>query len=110
MTSPLTVKPISDLRRRMLEDMAVRRMSEKTQNDYIKHVETFTRFLGRAPDTATSEDLLPDFPSAYATLHNLLISIGSWLEDQRRGRWASRASTAALHRQESRSSSASNCR
>ncbi len=57
MTSPLTVKPISDLRRRMLEDMAVRRMSEKTQHDYIKHVETFTRFLGRAPDTATSEDL-----------------------------------------------------
>ena len=41
-------KPISDLRRRMLEDMAVRRLGEKTQHDYIKHVETFTRFLGRA--------------------------------------------------------------
>ena len=34
-------KPIRDLRRRMLEDMAVRRLGEKTQNDYIKHVETF---------------------------------------------------------------------
>ena len=43
-------KPISDLRRRMLEDMAVRRLGEKTQHDYIKHVETFTRFLGRSPD------------------------------------------------------------
>jgi integrase/recombinase XerD len=50
-------KPISDLRRRMLEDMAVRRLGEKTRHDYIKHVETFTRFLGRAPDTATAEDL-----------------------------------------------------
>ena len=49
--------PTSDLRRRMLEDMAVRRMSAKTKTDYIKHVETFTRFLGRAPDTATGEDL-----------------------------------------------------
>ena len=50
-------KPISDLRRRMLEDMAVRHLAEKTQHDYIKHVETFTRFLGRSPDTATAEDL-----------------------------------------------------
>ena len=50
-------KPISDLRRRMLEDMAVRRFGEKTQHDYIKHVETFAIFLGRSPDTATAEDL-----------------------------------------------------
>ena len=53
----MSEKPISDLRRRMLEDMAVRRFGEKTQHDYIKHVETFTRFLGRSPDTATAEDL-----------------------------------------------------
>ena len=39
-------KPISDLRRRMLEDMAVRRLGEKTQHDYIKHAETFAVFLG----------------------------------------------------------------
>lgn len=50
-------KPISDLRRRMLEDMAVRHLGEKTQHDYIKHVETFAIFLGRSPDTATAEDL-----------------------------------------------------
>ena len=53
----MTDKPITDLRRRMLEDMAVRRMGPKTTSDYIKHVEAFTRFLGRAPDTATGEDL-----------------------------------------------------
>jgi integrase/recombinase XerD len=41
----------------MLEDMAVRRLSEKTQHDYINHVKTLTRFLGRSPATATAEDL-----------------------------------------------------
>ena len=53
----MNAKPISDLRRRMLEDMAVRRLGEKTRHDYIKHIETFTRFLGRSPDAATAEDL-----------------------------------------------------
>ena len=53
----MSQKPISDLRRRMLEDMAVRRFSEKTKHDYIRHIEAFTRFLDRSPDTATPEDL-----------------------------------------------------
>jgi integrase/recombinase XerD len=53
----MSQKPISDLRRRMLEDMAVRRFGEKTQHDYIRHIETFAIFLGRSPDTATAEDL-----------------------------------------------------
>jgi hypothetical protein len=43
---PMSQKPISDLRRRMLEDMAVRRFGEKTQHDYIRHIETFAIFLG----------------------------------------------------------------
>ena len=42
---------------RMIEDMTVRGFSEKTQHDYIRHVETFASFLGRSPDTATAEDL-----------------------------------------------------
>lgn len=50
-------QPISDLRRRMLSDMAVRQFSDKTQYDYIRHVEALTRFLGRAPDTVTGDDL-----------------------------------------------------
>ena len=50
-------KPISPLRRRMIEDMTVRNFVEKTHNDYIRHVRTFTAFLGRSPDTATPEDL-----------------------------------------------------
>src|SRR5216683_2073229 len=53
----MSEKPISPLRRRMIEDMTVRNFVEKTRNDYIRHVRTFTTFLGRAPDTAAPEDL-----------------------------------------------------
>jgi hypothetical protein len=47
-------KPISDLRRRMIADMTIRTFSDKTQRDYIRHVEAFASFLGRSPDTATT--------------------------------------------------------
>jgi site-specific recombinase XerD len=50
-------KPISPLRQRMIEDMTARRFKEKVQKDYVRHVRTFAAFLGRSPDTATSEDL-----------------------------------------------------
>jgi site-specific recombinase XerD len=57
MTSTKPVEAISPLRRRMIEDMSVRKFGEKTQYDYIRHVETFAKFLGRSPETATAEDL-----------------------------------------------------
>jgi site-specific recombinase XerD len=41
----------------MIEDMTVRRIGEKTQSDYIRHVKNFSLFLGRSPHTATPEDL-----------------------------------------------------
>lgn len=50
-------RPISALRQRMIEDMQLRKLAEKTQSGYIRWVRDFTRFLGRAPDTATAEDL-----------------------------------------------------
>jgi integrase/recombinase XerD len=50
-------KPISPLRQRMIDDMAARRFKEKAQKDYVRHVRTFVAFLGRSPDTATSEDV-----------------------------------------------------
>src|ERR1700741_2591509 len=53
----MSKKPISPLRRRMIEDMMVRNFVEKTRNDYIRQVGTFPAFLGRSPDTATPEDL-----------------------------------------------------
>src|SRR6202035_2812456 len=57
MTSTKSVEAVSPLRRRMIEDMSVRKFTEKTQHDYIRHVEQFAKFLGRSPDTATGEDL-----------------------------------------------------
>ena len=50
-------KPITDLRRRMIADMTVRSFGEKTQHDYIRHIETFAGFLGRSPDTASGDDI-----------------------------------------------------
>ncbi len=50
-------KPISPLRRRMIEDMTVRGFAPKTQIGYIRAVRNFTVFLGRAPDQASAEDL-----------------------------------------------------
>jgi hypothetical protein len=41
----------------MIEDMRLRKLAEKTQSGYLRWVRDFTRFLGRAPDTATAEDL-----------------------------------------------------
>ena len=48
-------KPISGLRRRMIADMTVRSFSDKTQHEYIRQIETFARFLGRSPDTASGD-------------------------------------------------------
>ena len=53
----MSEKPISPLRQRMIEDMTVRNFVEKTRNDYIRQVKTFTAFLSRSPETATAEDL-----------------------------------------------------
>jgi len=55
----MTDKPVSPLRQRMIEDMTVRHFKEKVQKDYIRHVTNFKDFLGRSPDTATSEDRSP---------------------------------------------------
>jgi len=57
MTDPVFEKPISDLRRRMLQDMSNRNFVDKTKHDYIRHVEALAKFLDRSPDTATADDV-----------------------------------------------------
>jgi hypothetical protein len=57
MTSHPSARHVSALRARMIEDMSVRDFSEKTGNDYIRHVRAFAAFIGRSPDRATPEDL-----------------------------------------------------
>ncbi len=53
----MSKKPVSPLRQRMIDDMTARRFSEDTKRDYVRNVRKFAAFLGRSPDTATSEDL-----------------------------------------------------
>jgi len=48
---------ITPLRQRMIDDMRMRKLADKTQSGYIRVVRQFTHFLGRSPDTATVEDL-----------------------------------------------------
>jgi site-specific recombinase XerD len=57
MTTSSVDRPVSALRRRMLEDMAMRGLRSETQRNYIAFVRDFAAFLGRAPDTATTEDV-----------------------------------------------------
>ena len=57
MTTLPVERPITPLRQRMLDDMAMRSMRARTQHDYVRHVRAFAAFLGRSPDTATAEDV-----------------------------------------------------
>jgi len=52
-----STRAISPLRQRMIEDMGMRKMRDRTQEAYIRGVRRLARFLGRSPDTATAEDL-----------------------------------------------------
>jgi integrase/recombinase XerD len=48
---------VSPLRQRMIDDMRMRKLADKTQSHYLRAVRQFAGFLGRSPDTATAEDL-----------------------------------------------------
>ena len=54
---PMTDKAISPLRRRLIEDMTIRRLGPGTQHQYIRQVKSFADFVGRSPDKATAEDV-----------------------------------------------------
>jgi integrase/recombinase XerD len=57
MTSHPSHPPVGTLRERMIEDMTLRGIGEKTRNDYVRHVRTFSAFIGRSPGTATAEEV-----------------------------------------------------
>lgn len=50
-------RPLTPLRQRMLDDMALRGLRSDTQRDYIRLVAKFATFLGRPPDTAKADDV-----------------------------------------------------
>ena len=53
----MTDEAMGPLRRRMIEDMTIRKFAPKTQHDYLQRVKNFAAFLGRSPDTASFEDV-----------------------------------------------------
>ena len=53
----MTDEKMSPLRTRMMEDMRIRGMGDKAQKLHICAIKDFTKFLGRSPDTASSDDL-----------------------------------------------------
>jgi hypothetical protein len=60
-STPMSKKPISPLRQRMIEDMAVRKFGEQTQNDYIRRVKNFSTLL--LGGVTSPLDLLTPFSS-----------------------------------------------
>jgi integrase/recombinase XerD len=53
----MTDQAISPLRRRMIEDMTIRKLAPKTQQGYIRTIKNLAAFLGRSPATASFEDI-----------------------------------------------------
>ena len=78
---PIGVKPISPLRRRMIDDMAIRNLSPTTQRSYIHAVAAYGRYFGRSPDRLGLEDVrayqvhLAGKGVAWATLNQIVCAL-----------------------------------
>jgi integrase/recombinase XerD len=57
MTRPFLPTPASPLRQRMIDDMNVLGLKDKTQRGYVRIVSGFAQFLGRSPETASPENV-----------------------------------------------------
>src|SRR5438445_12353818 len=79
----MTEAPVSPLRRRMIEDMTIRKFAPRTQEGYIRAIKGFSAFLGASPDTASAEDFAP-------------LSAASGLERRRRANHQPRRDGAAV--------------
>jgi integrase/recombinase XerD len=53
----IPVVAVSPLRQRLIDEMDMRRFGRETQRNYIRDVGRFATFLGRSPDTATTEEV-----------------------------------------------------
>lgn len=76
-----TTKPVSPLRRRMIEDMTIRNLSPTTQRSYIHAIEGYGRYFGRSPDRLGFEDVrayqvhLAGKGIAWATLNQIVCAL-----------------------------------
>jgi hypothetical protein len=70
----MTDETISPLRRRMIEDMTIRKLGAKTQSGYIRAVKNFAEFLGHSPDRATIVSVVPRTHCFRSRIHDVLSS------------------------------------
>jgi integrase/recombinase XerD len=81
MSVRITDKPISPLRRRMIEDMTIRNLSPMTQRSYLHALEGYSRYFGRSPDRLGLEDArayqvhLAGKGIAWATLNQIVCAL-----------------------------------
>ncbi len=52
-----SIKSVSPLRQRMIEDMRMRKLAPRTQEAYVRAVCKLAQFTKRSPETASVEDL-----------------------------------------------------
>lgn len=48
---------MSELRQRMVEEMQLRRYAERTQQSYLEAVTKLVRYVGKAPEQITAEEV-----------------------------------------------------
>ena len=53
----VSTSAVTPLRQRMIDDMRMRKLGDRTQTAYVRAVRNLAEFLGRSPDTASAEDL-----------------------------------------------------
>jgi hypothetical protein len=49
----MTEVPVSPLRRRIIEDMTIRKFAPRTQEGYIRAIKGFSAFFGASPNKAS---------------------------------------------------------
>jgi hypothetical protein len=59
----MTDEAMSPLRRRMIEDMTIRKFAPKTQHDYVQRIKNFAAFVGRSPANCSHCPYCPSRPS-----------------------------------------------
>jgi integrase-like protein len=119
----MTDEAVSPLRRRMIEDMTIRKFAPKTQHDYVQRIKNFAAFLGRSPHTASFEDVrryqlhlaasgvgVPTINQTVSTLRFFFKGHAEAPRDRRAHPCHSRASQAAGGAERGGSGAAARCR
>lgn len=79
--TPVAERPVSPLRRRMIEDMTIRNLSPATQRSYLHAVEKFSQHFGRSPAGLSLDDVrayqvhLAAKGLAWATLNQIVCAL-----------------------------------